>query len=347
MVSSLTAAPPQEQDTDSPESAWKSLARRVNISEVQAATRFNYMDRGPGAVTSRGLQYRLRVGYEVELAGEGATYFAMRAETGPSFDSSWNNSGIGRDPVYTGFHVKSFYLGQKIGRHLELQAGGLDFDRGPGTDHLAASEDGYLVGYRLIVRGKDHAWTPDRTVVTIGHTESFHQPDLFKNLHFASLSYMQLLVQKKIGDNATVEADINSIRNVWLTRQALKLEDVWAPVIDEAIIELIQRTSQTKSIGWSAVVTHPFDRAKRWKLEVIYADVPNKLFFKDGEPILINREELEFGKHFALGAVWRPHRATSVGVFAGRQLDHSDNKRWIAQAFVTYDYAGLLNRLKQ
>ena len=40
-------------------------------------------------------------------------------------------------------NVKSFYFGQKLGKHLEGQVGGLDFERGVATEASAADNDGF------------------------------------------------------------------------------------------------------------------------------------------------------------------------------------------------------------
>ena len=46
-------------------------ARYLQVLQVEEVTRFNYMDRGPGRVTDRDMQYRIRTRFQVNLAPEG------------------------------------------------------------------------------------------------------------------------------------------------------------------------------------------------------------------------------------------------------------------------------------
>ncbi len=108
------------------------------------------MDREDGVVTDRGFEYRVRARARLDLGGDGGTYVTVRAETGKGFDNSWNTTGVGLGSGQGIFNVKTLSLHQRIGSQLQMEAGGIEFDPGAGTDSTYASGDGPMTGYRLL-----------------------------------------------------------------------------------------------------------------------------------------------------------------------------------------------------
>ncbi len=320
-------------------------SRYLQVLQFEEVTRFNYMDRGPGRVTDRDLQYRVRTRVQVNLAPEGTTYLRMRAETGKGFDNSWDNTGIGRGEGRWNFNMKSFALGQKLGSHVELQGGGIEFDPGAGSEHTYASGDGHMMGYRFLLTGSPHPWRPEKFSLTMGYVGDFHQPNVFSRFHLGKLNYVQALVQKKIGAYGEGSVEVDSIRDIWFTRQALRWRELFRPVVDDIMLETVTRTSDNPSFGWSAMVSRHLDQAQRWRAYAIYAHIPKALYDKGGRPVLMNRGEIDLGKRLAWGGSYAVNKDLELGVFAGRLLDSTPSKRWIAQFVVSYQYAHLINRL--
>lgn len=341
-VHAQTQEPPPPS---APPAFTRSLLNRVHILEAEQVTRFNYMDRESGPVTDRDLQYRVRFVVQTDLAARGATYLRFRAENGRGFDNSWDNTGLGSNQGVWNFNVKSLYLGQKLGRSLEAQAGGIEFDRGAGSQLTYASDDGHLVGYRLAYAGTQGPLHVDKLSLTLGYAGDFNEPSVFSRFHMGKLNYVQALAQHKFGDNVEASAQLDSIRGVWLTREAVRVHHVFDPIIEEARVEAVTRGNSGRTFGWSTTLLRPIDSSGRWHAYGLYAHIPARLYAKDGELFLLNQGEIDLGKRIALGAACALTKDLEIGVFAGRLLDHTASKRSVAQVFVSYQYARLLNRL--
>ena len=102
------------------------LVRHLQFLGAETVERFRYIDKAPGKVTDRDLQYRISTRVQVNLLGDGATYVQARGETGRNFTAGYDYTGVGRNPAYWSFNVKSLFVGQKIGHHWEAQAGGIE-----------------------------------------------------------------------------------------------------------------------------------------------------------------------------------------------------------------------------
>jgi hypothetical protein len=340
--SNETTGDPADNSFWSSKSFWFS---RFRILEMEQVLRFNYMDRGPGQVTDRGMQYRVRARLQIDLMGEGTTYLRIRAETGRGFDNSWDNTGLGKGQGQWNFNVKSFALGQKLGSHIELQAGGIEWDQGAGSQRAYASGDGHLVGYRMLVTPTAQPWLPDRFSLTMGYAGDFAQPSVFSRFHMGRLNYVQALAQKKLGTHVEGSAEVDSIRGIWFARQAVHWEKLENPLLDEVMVEVVTRATDSPTVGGSVMVSRPLDPAERWRAFAIYNQVPKGLYDQGGQPVLLNQGEMDLGKRLAWGGSYAVNNDFSLGVFGGRLLDDTPSKRWIAQFFVRYDYAHVLNSL--
>jgi hypothetical protein len=324
------------------------LARHLQILQLEQYNRFNYMDDGPGVVDSRDLQYRIRTNTQIDLWGEGSTYLSylrMRAETGQGFNNSWDNTGGGLSPAQTNFYVKTFLLGQRLGPHAELQAGGLEFERGAGSQHTYASDDSAMVGYRARLTGSGHAWQPENFSMTMGYVGDFDQSNFFVRSHMGKLNYAQALAQKQLGRNGTVSAELDSIRGIWFTREAIHWYDAWGGVLDETMVEAVTRTTDNPSFGWSATISRGLDAEKHWHALAIYSDMPQGLYEKQGQVILLNQGEISTGKRLSWGVSDAFSKNLKMELFAGRRLDNTPTLRWVTQFGLSYQYADLVNHL--
>ena len=96
---------------------------RVKFLAADSITHFRYMDTGPGKVTARDEYYKISTRVQINFVREGTTYLQARGESGRNFQASYDYTGIGDHDAYWSFNLKSLFLGQKIGHHLEAQAG--------------------------------------------------------------------------------------------------------------------------------------------------------------------------------------------------------------------------------
>jgi hypothetical protein len=87
------------------------------------------------------------------------------------------------------------------------------------------------------------------------------------------------------------------------------------------------------------------DKDQRWHAGLIYSDIPFSLYRKDGVQFLQNQGETDVGKRLNGGLSRKIGRDWETGIFGGRRLDSTPGKRWVAQAYLSYDFARVLNRL--
>lgn len=321
------------------------LSHHVKFLSTDGFTRYRYVDKGQGKVTDSDLQYKLSARVQVNLVGEGLTYVQARGESGRSFASSWDYTGVGRNDRYWSFNLKSLYLGQRAGKHLELQAGGIEYDWGAGSEATYADNDAWLEGYRLRYAGAGGGWLPNKVALTIGYAGDFSQPNVFARLHrMGDENYIQFLASKKFGKTREASAEFDSIQGVRYTREAVRLQKLPWVVIDGLSLEAISRLSDTARFGWSGSLWKSLDRKGRLRPGVFYSDIPSAIFRKDGATIFFNGDSYVPGKR--IGPTFRvvPFENFEVTLFGSDRLDRTPGTRYRGQIQVRYQFASLLNR---
>ena len=210
--------------------------------------------------------------------GDGVTYVQARGESGRSFTSSFDYTGVGMNKEYWSFNLKSLFVGQKIGNHLEAQAGGVEYDWGAGTEATYADYDGWLEGYRLRYSGAGKGWMPNRIGITVGYVGDFTQPNVFARFHrMTDENYIQLLALKKLGTR-DVSAEFDSIDSVRYARAAFRWQKLPLVVADDLTVETIGRVSDTDRFGWSSSLFKTLDRKGRFRPGMFYSDMPRSIF---------------------------------------------------------------------
>src|SRR5579871_2276371 len=250
------------------------LVRHFEIEQWDIGSRFRYMDRQQGVVTDRDLQLKSSLKLDVDLWKK-QTVIKLRAETGPSFTSSWSCSGIGMQKRALSLNVKAIYLQQKIGDRLTAQAGSLEFDRGAGSEATYADNDGWMEGYRLAVVGwKASSWRPDRMAVTVGYIGDFKMPNAFARLHrLGESNYVQVIAGKLFGDRREVSAEFDSIRGIGYFRPALRWGRGLTPIFDEAIVEAMIRGNDGAQAGGAVTVSRKLCRSNRCSAYATFSDM--------------------------------------------------------------------------
>ena len=103
--------------------------------------------------------------------------------------------------------MKSLFWGQKFGPHAEAQVGGIEFDRGAGSESTYADNDAFLVGYRMRLLGAGQGWQPEQFSVTVGHIGDFTRPNFFSRAHrLGEANYVQVLARKGFGEDHNHES---------------------------------------------------------------------------------------------------------------------------------------------
>jgi hypothetical protein len=341
----FTAARNSAEEESSPASnKFALLSQHLQFLSVDGYNQYRYMDSKPGDVTARDDYYKLSTVGRLTLLGEGVTYIQFRAESGRSFTSSCDYTGIGMHPGYWSFNLKSLFVGQKIGHHLEAQAGGLEYDRGAGTEATYADNDGWLEGYRLAYTSNAR-WVPDVLSATVGYAGDFKQPNFFARLPgMEDENYIQILARKAFGQNRDVSAEFDSLQSIRYTREAAHLQKLPLVVVDELVAETITRTSDDATFGWSGSVFKTLDRKGRVRLGAFISDMPEGIFLKGKNTIFLNGDFYVLGQRTGPNVRIIPLKNFEVTLQGSARTDNTPSTRYRGQVTVCYHFASLLNR---
>jgi hypothetical protein len=333
------------------------IARHFRVLSLDTIGRYLYSDNARGIITDRESQYKVSIGLQVNFDAEGSTYLAARSETGNSFGNSWNNTGQGLGAAQTNFSVKTLFLGQKFGRRAEFQVGGIEFDRGTGSQATYAAGEGFLTGYRVRIVPSAGNWRPDAISLTFGQASDFGSPNVVSRLHrLGDVNYVQVLTQKKLGerDEASLEAD--SIAGIGYLRGALRAYKLDHAVFDDVLVEAIGRVSDGPAWAWSVTAGKDLDRPKNWRAEAIYVDMPAAVFVSSSASsnasssgqVLQNWGEFGLGQRIGASLRYRVTRDFSLSFLGSRRTDDTpDTYRWRGFLAARYDFAPLARRALQ
>ncbi len=218
------------------------FANRFRFLSAEGITHFRYIDTGPGRVAIRDACYKLSTRVQLNLKGDGSTFLQARGESGQNFIASYDYTGIGVHRVHWSFNLKSLFLGQKLGKNFELHAGGVEFDRGAGTEVTYADNDGWLAG--RLPPGLLAARSSDRTrkgQLDRGLRRDFLQPNVFARFHrLSEQNYVQVLAAKKPGATRDLSVEFDSIQTIRFSGEALHWQKLPLRVVDEGFVEAMR-----------------------------------------------------------------------------------------------------------
>jgi hypothetical protein len=323
------------------------LNTHIRVVTLEGGMRYAYTDMAPGHVTRRQLEYRATTSLRLQFQKSGASYIQTRAQTG-SFQSAFDATAIGLSRQRSAFNVKSIYVGQKIGSDFELEAGGIEFEYGAGTEATYAANSGWMNGYRFRFNSRNGFWRPMKFSVTTGYIGDFLKPNFFSRAtRMGDLNYIQVLAQKPLTDNLEASLEYDSIDGVGLSREALLWKQIPARFFDEAQLETNIRATDYVEVAWAATAKkHFFPRVKA-QAGLRYTDIPRDFFVNhNGRAVLLNSSEIGLGKRGALLASAKPMPMLEAGMLVSRRLDTDPlNRRWRALGYVSYDLRDVANLL--
>ena len=319
---------------------------RVKVIQAEAGGRLRYLDNGPHAVTQRDLHYKFGARFTVSLTKSENTYVHVRAETGDSFNNDHNYTAAGLGSRVNTFNVKDIFFGHEIRERAEVQAGGLDYDRGAGSEATYADNDGWLEGYRVVLKGRGASLLPNRLSFTAGYVGDLKQPDFFRRLHrLKQLNYIQILGQKSLGAKTETSAEFTGINGIPFFRAGITRKNPSLRVVDDIILEAIVRTGHNTALGWSSTVSRKLDSPGHWRCSATYSDTPTKLFERKGTHFWQSGDKMSLGKRLGATLYFSPLHDFEVIWFASRRLDATPGTRYRAQLVVRYQLASLLSSL--
>jgi len=340
-----TLQTPASPDVSTPgQNSLDFVLQRIQFASADAITHFRYMDSGPGTVTARDEYYKISTRVQINLAGDGSTYVQARGESGRAFNASYDYTGMGLHERYWSYNLKSLYLGQKFGKHVEAQAGGIDFDRGAGSEATYADNDGWLEGYRLLYTAAGHKM-PEKISVTVGYVGDFLQPNFFARAsRLGEENYIQVLAQKKLGETRDFSAEYTSLQGIRYARQAFRWQKLPTPVVQDFSVEAITRASDNPTFGWYSSLGRSLPGKLPVRAGMFYSDMPKAMFRKGESQIFWNGDRYVPGKRIGPALSVTPLKNFEVSLWGGKRLDETPGTRYRGEIAVRYQLASLLNR---
>lgn len=326
--------------------AKSAVSRHFKFVTVDSFSRFRYMDTAPKKVTERDLQYKLSVRLQLNVTASGSTYVQSRGESGRSFASSWDYMGPGLKTGYWSFNLKSLFVGQKLGKNFEVQAGGVEYERGAGTEATSADLDGWLMGYRLGYSHSGGGWQPDKLNVTVGYVGDFSDPNAFSRFHrLGDENYVQVLAQKKVGEHVDASVEFNSVRGIRYAREAVHARKVPLFIADDVTVEALTRASDGPAFGWAGLLNKTLDKRGKFGAGFFYSHMPTGMFALGKSQVFYNGDLYGLGKRVGPSFRWSPVKNLEFSLLGSRRLDSVPGTRYRAQVAVRYQFASWFNRV--
>ncbi len=343
LLLSLATSSTAQQETGSANA--RPASRGLRWLEAQGAARYIFVENRGSRVRMDDLQYKLHLKGQLRLDRRARTYLQFRVETGSSFQPSWNFSGWGRNDSQQSLSVKDLFLSQKLGSRWELQAGGIEFDQGSGSEATWADVDGFQVGYRVGFAPQRPGW-PDRVQVTVSRIGEFQHPSVFARLPgMRHPNSVQVLLEKKLVEGLQVSGEYDRIEQADFARFAIR----WKPArwLDRVVVEAIARTSQNPSLGYSVQFARTVKRAGPCTLTLTYSHMERGVFDGRRGRLLLNGDQPNLGQRFLFQAARPLPGGFTLTGFVSRQLDNTisvpRHDRWRAQLVVSYRFTPWLN----
>jgi hypothetical protein len=171
------------QPTTEPVKTEPRIRRWLDVQSVHAGSRFRWYENSDDQLISSNLQWQtqLRGRFLIDRAGR----YAINAfgSTGASFPSSWNNTGGGLGTWAGDLNVKQLFLAAQPVAGLQIEVGGLHFNRGEMFEHVTYDNDGFLVGERVIYRPVKGRLTQVSAAAGFFGGTDYDEVNVFKRFH--------------------------------------------------------------------------------------------------------------------------------------------------------------------
>lgn len=222
--------------------------------EVQSATlshRYRYVENSAGVVTNNQIQHN--EGFKGKFKFDKKGNYAINAGlfSGNSLTGSWNNTGSGKDRLFTNLYLKQLYLEAKPFAGIEIQYGSLYPNRGENTEITSYDNDVYLMGERVSFKRPKNFFF-DEVSATYGFIGDATKPNVNKRwFRLKESNYHQFLVSKKIGKRVSLTWDYTFQNGAETIREAIKVNAKGSKVLDTFLFENYQRTDVKPDYGFA------------------------------------------------------------------------------------------------
>lgn len=232
-----------------PASAMKKpggLKRWVDLQTATLAARSRENQAGPDAPKLVGLQHQqiFKARFNADSSAKFGVGFA--AQTGSSFTSGWDNTGIGANARTSNLTVRQLFASAKPVRSLDLQYGGIGIARGESTEITTFDNDGAMVGSRATVKNPKAFF--NEISLTQGYLGDASLPSFFDRAHrLDEVNYRQLLVARDVTKRVKTAFDVTSLDGKRSYHEGVKVRLAGSHVLDSVRLEAYQRAADDAS----------------------------------------------------------------------------------------------------
>ena len=244
LIVAATPALAQRAPAADPDPPVPSIRRWLDVQQVSAGSRFRWYKNSREELRSSNLQWQTQLRGRFLFDKAGRYSVNTFASTGATFPSSWNNTGGGMGTYQGPFNVKQLFLAAEPVKGLQLEVGGLHFNRGEMAEHLTYDNDAYIVGERATYRPAEGPVT--QVSVAAGFFGDYDEVNVFNRLdHLDEWNYGQALVAFRLHKNVTASADYTYEAERDIIREGINLKmPEKVKVLTAFKVEAYQRVSE-------------------------------------------------------------------------------------------------------
>ncbi len=240
------------QLTSLPPTAEEAISRWFALETASISSRYHSLDYAGGMPATNSNQYQVTFKGRVNFDKGGSYRLEGGLFTGNSFTGGWNNSGWGTGQGQSNLFLKQLFFSARPVAGVELQYGGLYFERGQSTEVTSYDYDGYLVGERVTLT-RPHNFYFDEISITYGYLGDFSRPDVFGRLRRLSQSnYHEFGVSKQLGARIRASASYAYEGGQDVFREAIRIQTPRLRLIDTFLFENYERLSPDSGYGFGA-----------------------------------------------------------------------------------------------
>ena len=233
-----------------------SLSRWIDFQNANIIFLYQYSENSKHIVTFSQLRYL--ASFTARLNFDRHKRFGLTAgvSTGRSFNSGYDNTGLGKGVLQTNLALKELYFTASPVAGVEAQVGGLFINRGQNTESMSYDNDGYVTGYRVAVK-RSKQFFFDEVSLTLANLAHTDKPNLNKRWYDLKHSnYHQILVSRKFGKDLTVSTDYTFHSGSETVRQGLRYTP--GQIFDSIRFESYERLKPHRDFGFSVQADRTF-----------------------------------------------------------------------------------------
>jgi hypothetical protein len=241
----------QTPSSTPPSAPLPKVHRWFDLEALSIATRYRFIDTSDGATIANQQQWQLLGRGRFKFDQKGKYSVVAAIQSGTSFASGWENTGLGTGTVQSNLFLKQLYFDAKPIKPVEVQFGGIAIANGENTEITGYDNDNYLTGERLVLRLPKKIYF-DEVSFTNGYVGDLNRPSVFRRFkHLNRSNYHQFLVRKQVTKNIGFSADYTFESGADTLRQAVKVKIPKARIVDSLLYENYERIDPQPGYGFA------------------------------------------------------------------------------------------------